>query len=240
MPYDPESYVHRIGRTGRAGRDGKALLLVTPRERRMLSVVERVIGQKIDQVQLPDAAAVLQARITNLKADLLPRMQTPAGQVKSLLERLTASLDCHAEDLALALLGKLTEGMAFDTSGIEREYPVQEVTARPERNRSFERGERGERGNRERRENRSTPLLDQQNRVRCRTALGTRDGIAARNLLGAILNEGGLGRDAIGRIQIRETFSLVELPEAGLDSLLGKLKDTRVGGKPLKLRRYRE
>jgi ATP-dependent RNA helicase DeaD len=75
---------------------------------------------------------------------------------------------------------------------------------------------------------------------RCRTALGTRDGIAAKNLLGAILNEGGLAREAIGRIQIRETFSLVELPEDGLDRLLGKLKDTRVAGKALKLRRYRE
>lgn len=245
MPYDPESYVHRIGRTGRAGREGKALLLVTPRERRMLSVVERVIGQKIDQVQLPDAAAVLQARISKLQADLTPRMQAPNGQHKSLLERLTTTLDCHPEDLALALLGKLTEGMAFDVSGIEREYPVQEVTARPERNRSFERGERverPERGSRERREHRASPamLVDQQNRVRCRTALGTRDGVAARNLLGAILNEGGLARDAIGRIQIRETFSLVELPEEGLERLLGKLKDTRVGGKPLKLRRYRE
>ncbi|HBZ92620.1 MAG TPA: ATP-dependent RNA helicase, partial [Pseudomonas sp.] len=74
----------------------------------------------------------------------------------------------------------------------------------------------------------------------CGTALGTRDGTAAKNLLGAVVSEGGLARDAIGRIQIRETFSLVELPEDGLDRLLGKLKDTRVAGKALKLRRYRE
>lgn len=77
-------------------------------------------------------------------------------------------------------------------------------------------------------------------RARCRTPLGARDGIAARNLLGAILNEGGLAREAIGRIQVRDSFSLVELPEEGLERLLGKLKDTRVGGKQLKLRRYRE
>jgi len=77
-------------------------------------------------------------------------------------------------------------------------------------------------------------------RARCRTPLGARDGIAARNLLGAILNEGGLAREAIGRIQVRDSFSLVELPEDGLERLLGKLKDTRVGGKQLKLRRYRE
>ena len=64
--------------------------------------------------------------------------------------------------------------------------------------------------------------------------------IAAKNLLGAILNEGGLARDAIGRIQVRDSFSLIELPEDGLERLLSKLKDTRVAGKQLKLRRYRE
>lgn len=235
MPYDPESYVHRIGRTGRAGRDGRALLLVTPRERRMLSVIERVIGQKIEAMEIPAASAVLQARINNLQADLEPRMQAASGQHRALLERLTQSLDCHPEDLALALLGKLTEGLAFDAAGIDKEYPVHTVTARAERGRGrFDRGERE--GRRERR----TPSLPELGRVRCRTALGHRDGVATRNLLGAILNEGGLARDAIGRIQIRETFSLVELPEEGLERLLGKLKDTRVVGKPLKLRRYRE
>ncbi|MFP8979571.1 DbpA RNA binding domain-containing protein, partial [Pseudomonas aeruginosa] len=77
-------------------------------------------------------------------------------------------------------------------------------------------------------------------RARCRTALGARDGVAAKNLLGAILNEGGLSREDIGRIQIRDTFSLIELPEANLERLLTKLKDTRVAGKALRLRRYRE
>ena len=242
MPYEPESYVHRIGRTGSAGRNGRALLLVTPRERRMLSVVERVIGQKIDALDIPDAAAVLQARINNLQGDLKPRMSQVPGQHKALLDRLNQSLCCHPYDLALPLLGKLTEGMAFDITGIEKEYPVNPVGARSERGRTFERGEREDRGERSgvRRERRSSPLLEHQASVRCRTALGTRDGVAARNLLGAILNEGGLAREAIGRIQIRESFSLVELPEEGLDRLLGKLKDTRVVGKPLKLRRYRE
>src|SRR5690606_2304442 len=59
MPYDPESYVHRIGRTGRAGREGRALLLVTPRERRMLQVIERVTGQKVGEAKLPNAQQVL-------------------------------------------------------------------------------------------------------------------------------------------------------------------------------------
>jgi ATP-dependent RNA helicase DeaD len=107
-----------------------------------------------------------------------------------------------------------------------------------------ERSERSDRGGdrpeREGGRERRAPVPLSEGKARCRTALGARDGIAAKNLLGAILNEGGLVREDIGRIQVRESFSLVELPEEGLDRLLGKLKDTRVGGKPLKLRRYRE
>ncbi|WP_132655659.1 DEAD/DEAH box helicase [Pseudomonas aeruginosa] len=177
MPYDPESYVHRIGRTGRAGREGRALLLVTPRERRMLQVIERVTGQKVGEVRLPDAETVLEARLARLAASLTPLLDSAVEQ----------------------------RGAVRDRSGERR------------------------------------PMAPpSEGRARCRTALGARDGVAAKNLLGAILNEGGLSREDIGRIQIRDTFSLIELPEANLERLLTKLKDTRVAGKALRLRRYRE
>ncbi len=247
MPYDPESYVHRIGRTGRAGRDGRALLLVTPRERRMLQVIERVTGQKVAEISLPDAKTILQARIRRLTQDLAPRVKDKGNQNTELLAHLTTELGCSVGELALALLAKTTEGQAFTIAGVEREQPVMTSRSRDDRGqrgsrdgggRGEGRGDRGDRGEggRERR----APLALSEGKVRCRTALGTRDGVAARNLLGAILNEGGLSREAIGRIQIRESFSLVELPDEGLENLLNKLKDTRVGGKALKLRRYRE
>lgn len=248
MPYDPESYVHRIGRTGRAGREGRALLLVTPRERRMLQVVERVTGQKIAEISLPDSKTILQARIRRLTQDLAPLVKDKTTQNPELLAHLTTELGCSAEDLALALLAKTTDGQAFTLAGVEREQPV----LAPRGGRNDDRGARGGRneggrgeggrgeGGRGRERERRAPLALSEGKVRCRTALGVRDGVAARNLLGAILNEGGLSRDAIGRIQIRESFSLVELPEEGLESLLSKLKDTRVAGKALKLRRYRE
>lgn len=241
MPYDPESYVHRIGRTGRAGRDGRALLLVTPRERRMLQVIERVTGQKVGEVKLPNAQQVLDARIKKLTSSLAPLVADAEASHGDLLDRLTADIGCSPRALAAALLKKATNGQALDLATVEREQPLVPGVGgapRERRERDSERGDRGgERG--EYRERRA-PVPLAEGRVRCRTALGTRDGIAAKNLLGAILNEGGLAREAIGRIQIRETFSLVELPEDGLDRLLGKLKDTRVAGKALKLRRYRE
>ncbi|OZB33141.1 MAG: ATP-dependent RNA helicase [Pseudomonas sp. 34-62-33] len=242
MPYDPESYVHRIGRTGRAGRDGRALLLVTPRERRMLQVIERVTGQKVGEVKLPNAQQVLDARIKKLTSSLAPLVADAEASHGDLLDRLTVDIGCSPRALAAALLKKATNGQALDLASVEREQPLVPGVGGAPRERRERDGERSERSSGERGEyrERRAPLPLTEGRVRCRTALGTRDGIAAKNLLGAILNEGGLAREAIGRIQIRETFSLVELPEDGLDRLLGKLKDTRVAGKALKLRRYRE
>ncbi len=231
MPYDPESYVHRIGRTGRAGREGRALLLVTPRERRMLQVIERVTNQKVAEARLPNAQQVLEARIKKLTNSLSPLVADAEASHGELLDKLIADIGCSPRALAAALLRKATNGQALTLAEVEKEQPLV-PTGSPR-----ERSDRPERsGDRERR----APIPLAEGRARCRTALGARDGIAARNLLGAILNEGGLAREDIGRIQVRDSFSLVELPEEGLERLLGKLKDTRVGGKQLKLRRYRE
>ena len=235
MPYDPESYVHRIGRTGRAGREGRALLLVTPRERRMLQVIERVTGQKVAEVRLPTPQQILDARLRKLTASLAPLAAEAEQSHGELFDKLIADIGCSPRALAAALLRKATNDQALTLAQIEKDQPLVPTGGGAPRERS-ERSERG--GDRDRERRAPMPLAE--GRVRCRTALGARDGIAARNPLGAILNEGGLAREAIGRIQVRESFSLVELPEDGLDRLLGKLKDTRVGGKQLKLRRYRE
>jgi len=242
MPYDPESYVHRIGRTGRAGREGRALLLVTPRERRMLQVIERVTGQRVGEVRLPDAEAVLEARISRLAdgvGSLLADADTTHGALR---QELCERLQCDPSTLAAALLAKLTSGRALDIESVRREQPLTPGAGRGERPRGerSERGDRPERGERPDRGERRPMQPLPEGRVRCRTALGARDGVAAKNLLGAIINEGGMDREAIGRIQIRDSFSLVELPEEGLERLLTKLKDTRVAGKALRLRRYRE
>ncbi len=231
MPYDPESYVHRIGRTGRAGREGRALLLVTPRERRMLQVIERVTNQKVAEARLPNAQQVLDARIKKLTNSLAPLVADAESSHGELLDKLVADIGCSPRALAAALLRKATNAQALTLAEVEKEQPLVPTSSPRERS---DRPERS--GDRERR----APVPLAEGRARCRTALGARDGIAARNLLGAILNEGGLAREDIGRIQVRDSFSLVELPEEGLERLLGKLKDTRVGGKQLKLRRYRE
>ena len=242
MPYDPESYVHRIGRTGRAGRDGRALLLVTPRERRMLQVIERVTNQKVAEVKLPDAEVVLEARLERLAGSLRPLLETATAERGTLCAELCRRLGCDTGTLAAVLLARQTAGQALDLEGVRREQPNTPAPARERSERpAGDRPERGERGERPAGDRPRRPLEPlEEGRVRCRTALGKRDGIAAKNLLGAIINEGKLNREAIGRIQVRETFSLVELPEEGLERLLTRLKETRVAGKALRLRRYHE
>lgn len=267
MPYDPESYVHRIGRTGRAGREGKALLFATPRERRMLQVIERVTKQEVTEAQLPSTTDILAARIKRLTKSLAPLVDNTKEHYSQLLQQLMAELNCPVESLACALLQKATNGQALTLAEIEKTQPrITPVSSssrqgkerserkprsdRKERTSRTESGERKERSSRsdnaERKPRSRTSERDRgsnkvsEGKVRCRTPVGSLDGIAAKNLLGAILNEASLDREQIGRITIRDSFSLIELPEKGLDKILSKLKETRVAGKPLKLRRYME
>jgi ATP-dependent RNA helicase DeaD len=200
----------------------------------MLQVIERVTGQKVAEVRLPNGQQVLDARIKKLTNALAPLVADAEASHGDLLDRLTADIGCSPRALAAALLRKATNGQALTLADVEREQPLVPTSAPRERSERPAGSERSE--PRERR----APMPLAEGRARCRTALGARDGIAAKNLLGAILNEGGLAREAIGRIQVRDSFSLVELPEEGLERLLTKLKDTRVAGKQLKLRRYRE
>lgn len=274
MPYDPESYVHRIGRTGRAGRTGKALLLVTPRERRMLQTIERVTKQEVSEASLPNAKSILAARIKRLNKSLQPFIENDDSQqhYMDLINSFTSELNCSIEELAAALLRRMTNRRPLSVEEIERTEPKltpisnkkeprerrersdrrdkgerNDRGERGERKERGERAERGERTDRKERSNRSTARSNDrandrvsEGKVRCRAPVGSLDGVAAKNILGAILNEANINKDQIGKITIRDTFSLIELPEKGLDKILSKLKDTRVAGKPLKLRRYRE
>jgi len=234
MPYDPESYVHRIGRTGRAGRAGRALLLVTPRERRMLQTIERVTKQKVTEIKLPEASQVLEARINKLSSMLGKLLNNAINSHGRLLEQLVADLDTDVNDLACAMLVKLTQGQSFDLASIERETPKMPnksaTTSIRSKNPRERRSNSGGRAPRER------GFGNYKNMVRCRTDLGVNDGVAARNLLGAIINEGKVERSEIGKISVKDDFSVVELPKDNVDSILRKVKNTKIMGKPLKLR----
>jgi ATP-dependent RNA helicase DeaD len=108
VPYDSESYIHRIGRTGRAGRSGEAILFIAPRERNMLRIIERATRQQIAQMNLPSVAAVNEQRVARFKqriADTLAAGETAA--FRSIIEEFEAENEVPAIEIAAALASLL-------------------------------------------------------------------------------------------------------------------------------------
>ncbi|MBK9130176.1 MAG: DEAD/DEAH box helicase [Gammaproteobacteria bacterium] len=104
IPYDTEAYVHRIGRTGRAGRKGEAILFVAPRERRMLAAIERATGQKIAPMQLPTRADITGRRIEQFKQSITDTLEgEELGFFEELIEAYQGERNIGLAEIAAAL-----------------------------------------------------------------------------------------------------------------------------------------
>ena len=104
VPYDPESYVHRIGRTGRAGRSGEAILFIAPRERNMLRVIERATRQPITEMNMPTVEDVNEQRINRFTQRITTALEAgEADAFRGLIERYEADHNVPAVDIAAAL-----------------------------------------------------------------------------------------------------------------------------------------
>ena len=104
IPYDTEAYIHRIGRTGRAGRKGEAILFVAPRERRMLGAIEKATRQKIKPMEMPSTEMVNNKRISDFKQNISDTLA--AGELnfmESLIEQYQQEHDVPALEIAAAL-----------------------------------------------------------------------------------------------------------------------------------------
>lgn len=208
LPHDSESYVHRIGRTGRAGRSGVAILLVTAKERRGLSQIQRQSGNSIQEIQLPSVETMNQARVQRFQQRIREAMNRPQTEVFSkMLSEWMASeeLDPLQVAAALAHLAQGSEPLLLN------EIPQ----GRPQR-------DGNSRGN-------------AQGYETYRVAVGKKDRIQAKHIVGAIANESALGGDDIGRIRLFDSFSLVDLPAGMQDELMAELSDTKVGGRLMRL-----
>ncbi len=230
IPYDTEAYIHRIGRTGRAGRTGEAILFVAPRERRMLAAIERATRQRIEPLTLPSTETVNNKRIADFKQRITDTLAAgELGFMQSLIEQYQEEHDVPAVEIAAAL-AKLSIG----------DQPLL-LTAPEQPERSRERPERGRgprRDDDERpRQQRRPPSSPDQGMERFRIAVGHRNGVKPGNIVGAIANEAGLDARHIGRIDIHEEFSLVDLPTGMPRELLQDLRKVRVCGRALDLAR---
>ena len=284
IPYDTESYVHRIGRTGRAGREGDAILFVTPRERNMLRAIERATRQPIEVMELPSVETVNDRRITRFKDRIgIALAASDLGVFRTVIEQYEREHDVPAIEIAAAL-ARLAQGdtplllqaqpknqtREFDpTARRERkEFAERPDRAerprsdRPERARPGERSERPDRADRPRavrNESFSNPAEDgrrppppprdstgraesahrdpEAGMETFRVEVGHAHGVKPGNIVGAIANEAELDSKHIGRITIRDEYSLIDLPEGMPSEILGLLKKVWVAGQRLRLSR---
>ncbi|HET7370780.1 MAG TPA: DEAD/DEAH box helicase [Gammaproteobacteria bacterium] len=222
-PYDTESYVHRIGRTGRAGRSGEAILFVTPRERRMLNTIERATRQPIERMQLPSIEAVNDQRVARFKRRISDTLAaSDLDEFKTLVAQYEREHEVSAIDIAAAL-ASLTQG----------DEPLLLEPGKADRAPRFERDNGERRGPPAGRKPRA-PDADMET---YRIEVGHQHGVKPGNIVGAIANEAGLDSQYIGRIDIRDDHSFVDLPKGMPKETFHELKKVRVVSQQLRISR---
>jgi len=236
IPYDTEAYVHRIGRTGRAGRQGDAILFVAPREKRLLSAIEKATRKKIELMELPTTELINDKRIAKFKQRITDTLATEdLGFFSQLIEQYEHEHNVPAEDIAAAL-AQLLQG---DTPFLLQKKP-QRKAGQTRADKSWDRDERPPREPRARKEydrpeRKQSPA--EEGLERFRIEVGHKHNVMPGNIVGAIANEAGIESQYIGRINIYDDYSLVDLPEGMPKEIFNELKKVWVSGQQLKISR---
>ena len=248
IPFDAEAYVHRIGRTGRAGRSGDAILFVTPRERRFVNGLERAVGRPIEPMEIPTNATINQNRLDRLRqrltAGLEPQPEAGNGAehraeeralLAEMLQRVGQESGAGFEQLALAALQLAVGDQPLLMQGDES-WLRQGGQGRDGRRSDRPAPEGAGQGRRGPREQAGPP---EANMERFRIEVGWRDRVKPGNIVGAIANEAGLNGRSIGRIQIFDAHSLVDLPKGMPEEVFKGLQRLRVMNRELQISRVR-
>lgn len=230
IPYDTEVYVHRIGRTGRAGREGIAILFATQRERRMLFAIERATRQRIEAMVLPSMRDVRDVRIKQFKQDIIDNIgdKEKLAQFKDIVLSMVKEHEVDLEHLASALCYMAQKERPFPDSREQAPRPRQEKV-----NQRIDSNERRNKHGREKDE-RSEGM------VRYRVNIGRDQGVSPRDLVGAIANEGGIPGNSIGHIRLFETCSSIYLPKDLDESMLITLGNVKIRNKGLGISLWQE
>lgn len=235
IPTDPESYVHRIGRTGRAGRTGDAISFVTPRERGLITSIERATRQPLTQMQLPSVDEVNVTRLTRFDDRITEALGETARieRFRDIIAHYVRHNDVPEVDVAaaLAVVAQGESPLLLEPNAELERRPFEE---RGPRNDRSDRSDRAPRGDGDRGERRPRPSNGRF--ATYRIAVGKRHRVEPRQIVGALANEGGFSRGDFGSIQIRPDFSLVELPANLPQESLDRLADTRISGRLIEIR----
>jgi ATP-dependent RNA helicase DeaD len=241
VPHDTESYVHRIGRTGRAGREGDAILFVAPREKRMLFAIERATNKKIERMELPSTESINDKRIDKFKQRIT---DTLAEEDLSFFSQLVEQYEQEHNVPAIEIAAALAQLMQGDIPLLLQNKPQARDKAakgrddwdreeRPRRDRPERRDRDRERA--PRRERQSSDSAIDEGMERFRIEVGHEHQVKPGNIVGAIANEADIESKYIGRISIYDDHSTVDLPEGMPKELLYTLKKVWVAGQQLKI-----
>lgn len=254
IPYDNESYVHRIGRTGRAGRSGTAILFVAPRERRLLASIEQSTKKKITQMTLPTAQEINDGRVVRFKDKIIDAAKgEDLDFFQKMIESIETDSNIPAIEIAAGLAKLLQGGEPFfldekaqakareqeDRSNRSERGDRGDSRGRGERSERAPRGERSERGerggdrpDRAPRERRAqTPPNEGMERFRLE--VGRSHGVKPGNIIGCIANEAGIEGEFIQKLNIEDTYCTVDLPSNISKEALGDIKRAWVCGQQL-------
>jgi len=247
IPTDTEAYVHRIGRTGRAGRSGEAILFVAPREKRMLQAIERATRQPIAEMQLPSVEAVNDQRIAKFKQRISASMAADdLGPFRELIEQYERESNVPAVEIAAAL-ARVVQGKEPLLLKAPPRFEKSLDTARPRASedsraaRPFERGApKPSTGAPQRPHRDERPRGAEKGFQTYRIEVGKVHGVQPGNIVGAIANEAGVDSKNIGRIDIRDDHSLIDLPDSMSEEIFRHLKKVWVKKQQLRITRVNE
>lgn len=256
IPYDTESYVHRIGRTGRAGRSGEAILFITPREKKMLKIIERATRQPIDTMEMPTADVISAKRVAAFKNKLksvlsygeLDKFKTLVQELCAEGNNLTNGVENEdgsvtpitAEDVAAAvikiyqkkqpLFPELAPLEVPRAARREKERSGRDFLGNANAGESNDFGLSGEEAKRMRKERKEGLNGVEEGFLRYYLGVGRIDHVTPKDIVGAIAGEGNINSSNIGRIKLFDKFSTVELPEALPQDVLDLLSNMTIRG----------
>ena len=234
IPYDAEAYIHRIGRTGRAGRKGEAILFVSPREKRMLAAIEKATRQKIEAMTLPSTEMVNNQRISRFKQTITDTLARGSLEfMQGILESYEQEHDVTPIEIAAAL-AKLSMGEKPLLLESEKKAPREKKSDSGKGEAPFKREGKGK-GKVKGKARPEKKLAEGMERFRIE--VGHDHEVQPGNIVGAIANEAGLDAENIGHIDIRDKFSFIELPEGMPKAVFNDLQKVWIGGQKLKISR---
>ena len=237
-PYDTESYVHRIGRTGRAGRDGNAILFITPRERNLLRMIERATRQPIEQMDTPTGAQISERRVTAFRDKIKQTLENEKLEdFRALLEKIQNEETFELTDIAAALMFLAQKGQPLFPELPPLEDAVRERVMRrkfdSEKDFGLARDDGEERPRHDRKE---ADNGVEEGFERYYMGVGRFQHVSPRDIVGAIAGESGMNSSDIGRIKLFDRFSTVELPQGLSEDILHILQSMSIRNYPSKFR----